>query len=66
MKSKHVTFSLSVKSMIFNFEYKCGITIDKFVSDPIFQVGKKIYTELTSQKIFAEQKNYGPVEEFPL
>jgi hypothetical protein len=34
------------------------MTIDKFVFDPIFQIVKKMYTELISHKPFAEQKNY--------
>jgi len=33
------------------------MTIDKFVFDPIFQIVKKMYTELISHKTFAEQ-NY--------
>ena len=55
---------------VLHFTYSkevCEITIDKFVFDPIFQIAKKIYSEITSHKIFAEQKNYRPVEElFPL
>jgi hypothetical protein len=55
---------------VLHFTYKkevCEITIDRFVFDPIFQIAKKIYSEITSHKIFAEQKNYRPVEElFPL
>ena len=49
------------------FEESCEMTIDKFVFDPIFQIAKKMYTELISHKLYAEQKNYRPVEElFPL
>ena len=39
------------------FEESCEMTIDKFVFDPIFQIAKKMYTELISHKTFAEQKN---------
>ena len=43
------------------------ITIDRFVFDPIFQIAKKMYSELISHKLYAEQKNHRPVEElFPL
>jgi hypothetical protein len=55
---------------VLHFTYSkevCEITIDKFVIDPIFQIARKIYSEITSHKIYAEQKNYRPVEDlFPL
>lgn len=52
----------------FTFQKKiCEITIDRFVFDPIFQIAKNMYSELISHKLYAEQKNYRPVEElFPL
>jgi hypothetical protein len=52
----------------FTFQKKvCEVTIDRFVFDPIFKIAKKMYSELISHKLYAEQKNYRPVEElFPL
>jgi hypothetical protein len=50
---------------VLHFTYKkevCEITIDKFVFDPIFQIAKKMYSELISHKLYAEQKNYVHIE----
>jgi hypothetical protein len=45
----------------------CETTIDRPVFVPIFQIAKKMYSELISHKIYTEQKNYRPVEElFPV
>lgn len=53
-----------------HFTYKkeiCEITIDRPVFDPVFQIAKKIYSQLISHKIYVEQNKYRPVEElFPL
>jgi hypothetical protein len=52
---------------VLHFTYKkevCEITIDKSIFDPIFQIAKEIYSEIISHKIYPEQKNYRPVEEF--
>jgi hypothetical protein len=52
------------------FTYKkepCEITIDRSIFDPIFQIVKEMYSEIISHKIYAEQKDYRPVEDlFPL
>jgi hypothetical protein len=51
---------------VLHFTYRketCEITIDRFVFDPMFQIAKKVYSELISHKIYAEQKNYRSVEE---
>ena len=48
------------------FTYKkeiCEITTDRPVFDPVFQIAKKIYSQLISHKIYAEQNKYRPVEE---
>jgi hypothetical protein len=73
-----ITYTTTAKSCVhlvwyqnaLHFTYKgelCEITIDRSTFDPIFKIAKEIYSELISHKIYAEQKNYRPVEElFPL
>jgi hypothetical protein len=54
--------------LYFTYQKKAyEITIDRCVFDPFFQIAKQIYSELTSHKIYSDQKSYRPVEElFPL
>jgi hypothetical protein len=53
-----------------HFTYKkkvYEIIIDRSNFDPIFQIAKEMYSEIISHKIYAEQKDYRPVENlFPL